>query len=89
MSDHRGVKDLVRKHPKLFRGELGTLTGIAAHIHVPPDVQPRFYKPRPLAYTVKEKVEGELERLRESGIIEPVQFAEWAMGSPNCSGREV
>lgn len=78
VSSHQGLKDLMQKHSNLFRNELGTLIGVAAQIHVHSNQQPRFFKPRPLAYSVKEKVEQELERLHESGIIEPVQFADWA-----------
>ena len=39
-----------------------------ATVHVPPNVQPRFYKARPLPYTMKEKVERELDRLQEAAV---------------------
>ena len=49
-----------------------------ATIHVPPNVQPRFYKARPLPYAMKEKSERELDRLQKAGVITPVEFSDWA-----------
>ena len=33
---------------------------------------------RPLPYAMKAKVDVELDRLIEEGILEPVEFSEWA-----------
>ena len=71
-----GLQLLLDKHQLLFREELGTLKGMEATIHVPPNVQPRFYKARPLPYAMKEKVERELDRLQEAGVITPVEFSD-------------
>ena len=49
-----------------------------ATIHVPSNVQPHFYKARPLPYAMKEKVEQELDRLQKAGVITPVEFSDWA-----------
>ena len=42
------------------------------------NARPRFYKPRPIPHTLKEKVELELENLRAQGIISPVKTSSWA-----------
>ena len=42
------------------------------------NARPRFYKPRPIPHTLKEKVELELESLRAQGIISPVKTSSWA-----------
>ena len=47
-------------------------------LHVDPQVRPKFYRPRSVPYAMREKVKLELERLHEQGIIEPVQFSDWA-----------
>jgi hypothetical protein len=72
------IQDLIQKHPHLFRSELGTLQGVEANIFITPNSQPRFYKPRPVAYAFKSKVEQELDCLQKEGVISPVQFSDWA-----------
>lgn len=78
ISDSSNVEKIVAKHPGLFKSEIGTLKGMEATITVPPDSKPRFHKPRPVPYAIKARVEEELERLKEAGIISPVQFSDWA-----------
>ena len=77
-SSSSALHDIIQKHQQLFREELGTLQGATASIHVPPNSQPKFYKARPLPYALKDKVEKELERLQNTGVISPVQFSDWA-----------
>ena len=40
--------------------------------------KPVFYKARPIPYSIRPKIEAELDRLQREGIIERVQFSEWA-----------
>ena len=54
------------------------MKGYEAKIHINPDVVPRFCKARTVPYALRARVEDELERLVELGVIEPVQFADWA-----------
>ena len=42
------------------------------------DAQPRLCKARSVPYALREKVEQELTRLTQEGILEPVQFSDWA-----------
>lgn len=37
-----------------------------------------FCKAHPVPYAWKAKVEAELDRLKKDGIIDPIQFADWA-----------
>ena len=73
-----GIEQLLEKHARLFEEKLGLLEGIRVKIHVDKTVKPRFYKPRPVPYALRDKVEQELERLQRDGVIEPVSFSEWA-----------
>ena len=74
---HR-VEELVQKYEEVFQKGLGTFTGPMAKIHVAADAKPIYCKARPVPYSLKKKVEEELERLQAEGTVEPVQFAEWA-----------
>jgi len=41
-------------------------------------VTPKFCKPRTIPFAIKEKVEAELKKLQDQGVIEPVKFSKWA-----------
>jgi len=69
---------VLERHQPVFQEGLGKLRGYEAKINVDPNVSPRFCRARPVPYALKDKVELELERLIEQGIIEPIQFADWA-----------
>ena len=43
-----------------------------------PSARPKFCKPRGISYAYKLKVEEELDQLVKQGIIETVQFSDWA-----------
>jgi hypothetical protein len=45
---------------------------------VPENTHPKFYKPRPVPIMLKPKVEDELKRLQDAGIISPVRSSPWA-----------
>ena len=40
--------------------------------------KPRFFKPRPVPYLLREKVEKESRRLQALNILTPVTSSEWA-----------
>lgn len=45
---------------------------------VDPNAQPRFFKRCTVPYAMRAKVEAELERLQQAGVIEPVEFLDLA-----------
>ncbi|XP_062400896.1 uncharacterized protein K02A2.6-like [Sardina pilchardus] len=69
---------VLQQKEEVFKEELGTWRGPPAKIYVKEGVAPKFYKPRPVPYAMRKRVEIELERLSNQGIIEPVKFSEWA-----------
>ena len=71
------LENMLKQHKEVFEG-LGELKGHKAKISVDPSAPPRYCKARPVPYALREKVDQELDRLEREGIIEPVQFAEWA-----------
>ena len=67
---------VIAKYLELFKEELGLLKGTSAELSLKPNATPRFYKPRPVPYAYKAKVEAKLKRLRVESTIEPVTFSE-------------
>ena len=72
------LEGVLAKHADLFRDELGLVKGAPVKLHVESTCKPRFFKPRPVPYALRGKVEAELERLLQAGVIEPVRWADWA-----------
>ena len=70
-------QELLKKHPSVFSGGLGTLRGMKAKIQVQEGITQKFFRPR-IPYVLKAKVETELDRLVNQGIITPIQFSDWA-----------
>ena len=81
------VERILLKHEEVFRKGLGTLRGYKAKIYVDKQATPRFCKARSVPYSLRVKVEEELDRLVQEGILEPVQFSEWAAPVLNMHWR--
>ena len=69
---------LLDKYSVLFQNELGTMSGIEAKLSVKSDAVPKFCRARPVPYALKEAIEKDLERLDAMGVIEKVNYSEWA-----------
>ncbi|CAH8546802.1 unnamed protein product [Schistosoma rodhaini] len=67
-----------QRHHNLFKEELGECTKAKALLILKPGATPVFRPKRPVPYAALTIVEQELERLQKSGIIEPVNFSDWA-----------
>jgi hypothetical protein len=72
------LQDVLDKHSAVFKDELGCVQGTSAKFHVDPTVPSKFFKARQVPYSIREKVDKELERLQNEKIIEPVESADWA-----------
>ena len=76
---HRVDDDMfLEPYKDLFTTGLGKLEGVTAKLYVDETVQPCYCKPRPVPLAMRAKVESELDRLQEEGVIRPVEFSEWA-----------
>ena len=65
-------------HSDVFKDELGCVKDVTATIVIDPEAPPRFCKARTVPFALRGKVEQELSRLEQAGVIEPVQFSTWA-----------
>ena len=66
------------KFPSLFEPGIGSFMGMKVEIHLDLEAKPIFCKARSGPYLMREKIECELERLQNEGVISPVEFNEWA-----------
>lgn len=69
---------MFEKFPHLFSPGLGKAKGIQADLKVKENARPKFFKPRPMPYALKEGVASELKRLQELGVLEKIDYSDWA-----------
>ena len=62
----------------LVNDELGTFNGPQASIRISSDAIPKFHRSRSLPFALRDKVDAEITRLLNAGIIQPVKFFDWA-----------
>jgi len=72
------LQEIIDKHSSVFQEKLGEVVGVTAQLNVLPNVQPCFYRPRPVPYALRDKVEKELKRLEQQKVIEAVEYSDWA-----------
>ena len=72
------LEPLLAKHAAVFKDELGTISPFKAKLRIRPDAVPKFCKARSVPYATKQAIENELDRLEASGILEKVDYCEWA-----------
>ena len=68
------LKEVLKRHSSVFTEQLGCLRGVKVKLSVNSGACPKFFKPRPVPFALREKVEAELERLVACNVISPVQF---------------
>ena len=72
------LEALKEKHRRLFEPGLGELKGVKVRLDIDRTVPPRFCKARSLPYVFKEKVERQLQKDIDGGILDEVQNSSWA-----------
>ena len=63
--------DVIARYADVFKGDLGTLEG-KQHLTVDPDVTPTVSPFRRLPFTMRSKLQAELDRLTDLGVVAPV-----------------
>ncbi|XP_060799470.1 uncharacterized protein K02A2.6-like [Neoarius graeffei] len=79
--EHRETDSLeavLKRHSAVFSDKLGTMRGVKARLTLKPDSTPKFCPPRNVPYALRPRVEAELKRLTELGVISPVSHSDWA-----------
>ncbi|XP_058810507.1 uncharacterized protein K02A2.6-like [Phymastichus coffea] len=70
--------EIVKEFGNVFNDELGTYNKRTFKLELKPNAVPKFCKPHPVPYALREKVEMEIDRLIKSGVAEKVESSEWA-----------
>lgn len=76
------LDQLLSKCSKLFEPTLGKFeySKVGLEVVESENVRPVFFKPRQVPYAFRSKVEDELDRLEQLGVISPVETSAW--GTP-------
>jgi len=72
------LHSLLEQYSEVFQVGLGTMKGYQAKIEVEPSAKPHYAKARSVPYALRQKVEEELDRLVAEGILEPIEYSDWA-----------
>ena len=72
------LQALLATHEAVFQDEIGELRGMEAKLPLKEHTTPKFCRARQVPYAMKEKVEKELDRLEQDGIITRVAHSDWA-----------
>lgn len=79
MTDHTTyLNDLLKQHNIVFADGIGKLKDIKAHLTLKDNADPKFLKARSVPYAMRPRIEKELDRLQQEGIIQPVAHSDWA-----------
>ncbi|XP_036343688.1 uncharacterized protein K02A2.6-like, partial [Rhagoletis pomonella] len=73
-------EQIFNKFRNLFDGSLGCFNKGKATLKLKENYTPKFFKPRVVPLAIKSKVENEVNKLIDLGVLEPVSYAEW--GTP-------
>ncbi|XP_047994994.1 uncharacterized protein K02A2.6-like isoform X2 [Leguminivora glycinivorella] len=78
ISEDMDINNLLEQYPKLWRDELGAFNKFKVTLTLNNKASPKFFKPRPIPFSLKGKVEAELDRLVGLGILVPVNHSQYA-----------
>ena len=72
------LETVLSQYTELFSEGLGKLRGREVKLRLRLGAVPKFYKPRPVPFALREVVNKELDRLEALGFIRPAASSEWA-----------
>ncbi|EGT56159.1 hypothetical protein CAEBREN_11698 [Caenorhabditis brenneri] len=70
--------EIQREYKTVLQTGLGKCTKGKASLQLKPDVKPAFRKARPVPYAALPVVSAEIDRLTNTGVITPIEHADWA-----------
>ena len=76
--DRHNIDKLLLNYKDVFKNELGTLKGVKGKLHLKPNTVPVFCRARSVPFSQREKVNNEIDRMVNKGMMFPVSYSEWA-----------
>ena len=73
----KNLDQLLIHYDDILKDSLGCCK-VKAHLHIKPNVMPKFCKPRSLPFAYREAVENDLNRLVAERVLEPINVSKWA-----------
>ena len=73
-----GVMELLAEFPTVFTEKLGCLKDYKVHVPVSDNAEPKYFKARSVPYSMRARVEEELDRLEKQGVWKKVSYSRWA-----------
>ncbi|XP_036842776.1 uncharacterized protein K02A2.6-like [Oncorhynchus mykiss] len=77
-STYQTLEHLRKKYNTVFSDQMGTVKGFTAKLVLRDDATPKFCKAISVPYSLRPKVEAEIDRLQDTGILTKVDRSEWA-----------
>ena len=75
---HHELDLLLEKYKSVFNDTLGTMKNFTAKLELKDDAKPKFFRPRPVPFALKDSIDQELDRLENDDIITKVRYSDWA-----------
>ena len=65
------------------------MEGVKINLDIDDTVKPKFFKPHSVPFTIRKKVEAELNRLQSTGVISPIKSSsQWASTNSSCGKKD-
>lgn len=88
--NNTNVKHILERYKSVSDAGIGKLKGMKGKLIIKDGARPKLCKARKVAYTLRLRVEEELDRLQKEGVISPAKFSEWAtpiVPIPKANGK--
>lgn len=72
------VKTIMSDYADIFSNKLGCFNKYKIKLHLKDNAKPVFFKSRPVAFALQQKVNDEITRLVQLGILEQIDHSEYA-----------
>lgn len=77
-SNESVIKKLHEEYPHLFSDNLGCFNKTKVKLTLQENSKPIFFKARPIAFALRDKIDKEIDRLVELGVLVPVEHSDYA-----------